>query len=121
MILAEARVRAQRGYVLLDEKGPDDWKERIDPLTLDMNNTYNCILGQVYADFWRGTETLEMTHDETVHYGFNAQSFGAEYALLKLAWLELLGYATDGSEKNKEAALCALTETSQWITGPMRK
>lgn len=47
--------RVERGIALLDRVGPDGWREKITE-PLEMNNTFTCVLGQVYGAYWRAVE-----------------------------------------------------------------
>lgn len=81
------RERVERGVTLLDDNVPG-WRDRVDPVRLDVTDAFRCILGQVfdegefatYAGFWIGIRELGL-HDEiliadgrmieaTEHYGF---------------------------------------------------
>lgn len=53
--------RVKRGAALLDEKHPG-WAEKIDKLLLDMNDCYDCVLGQLYGEYFDGREALGLTH-----------------------------------------------------------
>jgi hypothetical protein len=46
-VLAE---RVARGARLLDERGPADWRDRVDARTLKMSSGYGCVLGQLYGE-----------------------------------------------------------------------
>lgn len=47
-----ARDAVRRGIALLDEHGPQGWRERIDLSALDMNDGDWCAWGQVYRPEW---------------------------------------------------------------------
>lgn len=48
--------RVRRGIALLDEHGPEDWRTKLtEPLNL--NDTWHCVLGQVYGSYWRAIES----------------------------------------------------------------
>lgn len=40
--------RVARGIALLDERGPEGWRDRVNLDDLDMINPRRCVLGQVY-------------------------------------------------------------------------
>lgn len=46
-----------RGVELLDEKVPD-WRGSVDIERLDIANTHDCILGQVFGDYHVGMDVL---------------------------------------------------------------
>jgi hypothetical protein len=53
--------RVQAGIALLDEKGPADWRERIDFATLNLQSRRNCVLGQIYGYYNDGLRELGVT------------------------------------------------------------
>lgn len=59
--------RVALGVALLDEKCPD-WVNRIDLSRLDIASCNRCILGQLFGDFGRGYEPLDIWTAEP--YGF---------------------------------------------------
>lgn len=99
--------RVQAGIALLDEKGPADWRERIDLGKLDLAYMSRCILGQVFGDFYAGARDLGFKEEwawyvnerDTAPYGFwrdaslpdaygdeDLQESEDEYAQLTAAW-----------------------------------
>lgn len=85
-----------RGIQLLDKKVPD-WRQRIDKETLDLADGCNCVLGQLFGSYTKGTFELDIFGP---NYGFN--TFGyfdidnedemiEEYSELTGLWLEKLG------------------------------
>lgn len=57
----------QAGAALLDEKGPSNWRERINPDTLDTDSLTQCVLGQVFGTYMEGMNAL---------FGKNSWTFG---------------------------------------------
>lgn len=51
---AEACRRVQQGIALLDERGPEGWRQRINILALDMGHPFRDVLGQLYGSYHRG-------------------------------------------------------------------
>lgn len=51
----------QRGVALLDTKNPD-WRKKIDPEILDLNECTLCILGQLYGHYIDGVNELYMVY-----------------------------------------------------------
>ena len=47
----------QRGKLLLDAKCPN-WRDRVDPNTLDMANTDKCLVTQVFGNYRKGLVEL---------------------------------------------------------------
>ena len=54
----EARRAVRKAVDLLDEKGPRDWRAKIDTRTLDVSDSDNCVLWQVYGSYFEGLEIL---------------------------------------------------------------
>ncbi len=99
------RQRVARGAMLLDEHRPG-WYLRTDLDRLDMGQSQHCVLGQEYADEWRGYAYTVYSHAIErlrgilnrkfydhgcldVQYGFDAQypdTDDREYHLLDVAW-----------------------------------
>jgi len=57
MMTVEERVK--RGVRLLDKKIPD-WRSQLEATKLDMSSCYNCVLGQLYGEYLRGLEVLNI-------------------------------------------------------------
>ena len=108
LTLEVARQRVARGAHHLDRMFPD-WATRIDIGTLELNCEENCVLGQLYGNFWDAVHAVPVFRkpgdewfvaDLPVRYGFvlayaelvNADSFGAEpgYQRLQDAWVEAI-------------------------------
>lgn len=51
-------VRVKQGMALLDERGPERWWEFIDLDTLRLENTCQCVLGQLYGGFLAGGDAV---------------------------------------------------------------
>lgn len=49
--MATIAERVQRGIDLLDEKGPKDWRDKIDITILSITSPLSCILGQTFGSF----------------------------------------------------------------------
>lgn len=56
-----------RGIQLLDEKMPD-WRDKIDPKTLDLANDCNCVIGQLFGSYYYTNSRLDIYGPD---YGFN--------------------------------------------------
>lgn len=50
----EACRRAQEGMQLLDERGPEGWRDHLNILALDMGHGTRDVLGQLYGSYYRG-------------------------------------------------------------------
>lgn len=83
---------AQQGAAALDEVAPG-WTEKIDLDALRMESCRNCVLGQVFGDFWNAYTTGGVfgSEDACTHsfeYGFDDEN--AEYDELGEAWRAVL-------------------------------
>lgn len=64
----EARRRARNGIALLNERGPEDWRQRVHILALDMGHPSRDLLGQIYESYYRGMTAL-FGEDWDVQFG----------------------------------------------------
>jgi hypothetical protein len=63
------RARAAAGAALLDRLVPSWWRiVRI--RELDINDSCNCVTGQLFGDFDAGLAQLRLDVDDARHYGF---------------------------------------------------
>lgn len=97
----EAVARVERGAALLDEKGPDGWRDRIDLDRLNMSDTSWCVLGQVYSGvttwggYGEGLRVLGVTPWPAGnargpgYYGFD-ETTRADLHALDRAWTDYL-------------------------------
>jgi len=96
--------RVAAGVAFLDDEAPG-WRDKVDPDTLDMSDTSNCIIGQISDDGWSYfMESYGMFYGPSrnlqVLYGFESaqiledwfdHSLAAnEYELLRVEWLKYL-------------------------------
>jgi hypothetical protein len=91
-----------KGVALLDEKGPDDWRDRVRWQSLYMYSGTGCVLGQVYGKYWAGVKALGISEYEFEgsEYGFCIHdsdnddyanlSGHEEYLLLHTEWVRVL-------------------------------
>lgn len=69
----------QAGIKWLDENGPEDWRSLVDLDRLNISNTRDCILGQVFAKY---ANNPEYTHES---YGAQVPYYGGyDYAVFTL-------------------------------------
>lgn len=54
--------RVERGVAWLDANAPEDWRSRVEPATLRMDNACLCVFGQTYQD--------EATHDHSDGFSY---------------------------------------------------
>lgn len=96
----EARTRVTRGAAHLDQVQPG-WPARIDVDTFAMERCSRCALGQLYSDFWIGTQILygrtyqDIRSDKSpeVREGFavtEVNGCGADYRQLQSAWVDAI-------------------------------
>lgn len=94
--LKDARAAAKRGALLLDTHRPG-WAEDVDVRTLDMGECRQCVLGQLYQDFFPGLGRLNLPAghepDLAAHFGLRApwgvrETLTRCYDRLLTAWKE---------------------------------
>ncbi len=70
-----------RGVALLDQHIGLDWREKIDPIILDMRECEVCIIGQLFISYRRGLHTLgiEPITEDVIQYGFGLDGDVLEY------------------------------------------
>lgn len=86
-LFMEKEVR--RGIALLNEKQPG-WSDRIEREHLRMSNTDDCVLGQLYGDYYDGVDELEISGQE-YEYGFDLKRYDVgEWEDLRNTWLTLM-------------------------------
>jgi hypothetical protein len=73
-----------RGIKLLDENCAS-WRTRININRLDMSIMFDCILGQVYGDYCKGLDTLNLYVG--MDHGFNCYN-SSDYETLKQEWIK---------------------------------
>jgi hypothetical protein len=82
------------GVRLLDERGPEGWREMIDPECLDIASRWLCVYGQLYGGYAAGTAALELVDfEEAQRCGFTSRPGG--YAERTDAWKAYLRGVTE--------------------------
>lgn len=81
---------AQRGAALLDAQNPG-WYTRINPATIDLNSASDCILGQIYGDFFYGLTALKLSLRAISVWGAIPELFstvfnGSKYGFIGWFW-----------------------------------
>lgn len=79
----------KRGMALLDERKPD-WRKYVKLATLDMNEPAQCILGQVYGNYYDGIDELALDSLIVMDYGFFSRDIGDSWWDLADTWTALL-------------------------------
>ncbi|MFK0015696.1 hypothetical protein [Streptomyces sp. NPDC091027] len=89
--------RASNGFELMSLVGPEDWRERIDLVLLDIDHGYFCVLGQVYSEEGHGQGyEFALGHLDFLTVGDALEFFGLydlsaeDGAELTKAWRALL-------------------------------
>lgn len=98
MSTTEVQRRVARGAEILDRKYGPEWRDKIDTGSLEMSDTCNCVLGQLYDGgdvhmdgFDAGMAALRIKNAD--HYGFETADWEQEaytWKDLHQAWLEEL-------------------------------
>jgi len=84
----------ERGFRLLDEMGPENWRGQIDWANLDMMSATKGVLGQLYGAYEDGLDALILSDESAIYYGFALGIWGClgsrvrerEYGKLSDAW-----------------------------------
>jgi len=90
--------QVQNGIALLDQYWGPDWRSRIDKDRLRMSNVGDCILGQLFGEYYRGIRVFDLSGSEDVNdpkgaafHGFHAAAQDYEspfrWDRLRNAWL----------------------------------
>jgi hypothetical protein len=100
----DAKARAIRGARYLDEYDPT-WHERVHPDVLQMDNCYNCVLGQLFENFVEGAIAVGAhVNKREIRYGFVHPwelEFSAQagyYKALEEVWKEEISKRSSASE-----------------------
>jgi hypothetical protein len=88
----EFEVRA--GIQLLDtHPAADGWRNKFDPNTLEIQNCYHCVLGQVFGGYGEGLDILGI-RGKQVNYGFTLTgvpyTLGGGSEMLEQTWKMLV-------------------------------
>jgi hypothetical protein len=93
--LSVHHARVENGMVLLDERGPANWREKFTPealAKLDIMTPCHCVLGVIFGGYIKGLEALGVDsrsdYDE-VYYGFCPDAERSNEALTE-QWKEQL-------------------------------
>lgn len=79
------------GIKFLDANVRPDWRALINLDSLNMERTADCILGQIYGNYWNALDGLRISHEEAKGFGFASHdSSVASYGRLGAAWRETL-------------------------------
>lgn len=79
-MIAPAKERVQNGVAFLDIMVPD-WRERINVKWLNISTIHQCVLGQLYGDYFEGKRALDLYKPHTPNaddLGFVAKINGDE-------------------------------------------
>jgi hypothetical protein len=92
------RDQIAEGMRLLDENGPENWREKVNIEKLDMGEPElqggcGCILAQLYGDYVTGRQALGIRRGGGTPYGFDCSyddEKGLVYGPLTEEWKEAL-------------------------------
>ncbi len=95
MIDQELYQRIDRGIAWMDEHAPADWREKIDQKKLNMGDPCNCVVGQVFGDFWEKFKLYTAGEQEqAISLGFTLflpdEDNQFDWLQLKQAWVKKL-------------------------------
>jgi len=88
--------RVKDGAEFLNFIYGDEWKQKINLETLDLQSGKSCILGQTDSNFLQHANHLKLDMEDTRQFGFLAESNssifnnGPEYSSLTKAWKQYL-------------------------------
>ena len=91
--LSPADTAVLKGAELLDERGPENWREMIHLGTLSITSCQKCILGQVFGEYAGGREFLGISPFDAPHYGF--AGVGLRGGAITRAWRRYLSGWTE--------------------------
>ena len=80
--------RAAAGAAMLDSSSPG-WAQRADPGRLWMDNTWQCVLGQLYGGYHGGCNELGLDSAQAIILGFTLPpgSDPGTWMMLEAAWV----------------------------------
>ena len=86
------RALVYAGAAFLDAKIGTQWRKKIDPERLALEDESACILGQTFGDYYDGLERLDISDDCAECLGFqtNEEHLDDDYARLDREWKLLL-------------------------------
>lgn len=86
-LVTEAMVEAvQRGMDLLDVHGPRGWRHEIDLATLDIADSRQCVLGQLWGYYANGCAMLRELVPDFTMIGYGFMGAGNSDAVLTHVW-----------------------------------
>lgn len=85
----EEQVKAGNGAAWLDEHRTDNWRSLINADRLNIDDPCNCVLGQLYGNFYDAVRQLGIGFQNTDRLGFDGDR---DFALTD-AWKEELNAA----------------------------
>lgn len=90
--------RVKKGATKLDAVMGRDWRNKIDPTTLNLASSTLCVLGQIYGDYHGGAAKLNLSshNNDAQDYGFTTLDSGdPSNSKIKAAWMRLLSFKDD--------------------------
>ena len=87
----EAQRCVQAGEAFLDEHRTDDWTRLIDRDRLDISNACDCVLGQLYGDYYTAVREMPgLSYFKADGLGFDSHSPGPSDAELTAEWRRVI-------------------------------
>lgn len=96
----DMRARVRVGIELLDDRGPKDWRDRIDLSILDLLHYTTCILGQVYAADAQRLNSIPRANDPVSPYLATGYDVGIDQLGLSRHDTYLCGFTNDDPDND---------------------
>jgi len=77
--------RIKKGIIWLNKETPQ-WFRKINISQLYMGDSYTCVCGQIFGDYWNITPS-KLVYDKTLAYGFALKSKNDDYNILNKIWI----------------------------------
>ena len=87
--------RVKRGATRLDAVMGEEWRNKIDPTTLNLASSTLCVLGQIYGGYRGGLAKLGLSsiNNDAQNYGFTTLDSGdPSNSKIEAAWMRLLSF-----------------------------
>lgn len=90
--MTKTQERVERGAALLDERLPG-WAQEIYVENLDLSDSCDCVLGQLFGDYLKGVRVLGLADEtwaEPARLGFHRPDRRTQWETLSRAWRSLI-------------------------------
>jgi hypothetical protein len=92
--MKDLNVSVGRGIELLDRRGPEGWRQLLNPERLDISQPEDCVLGQLYGSYYAGCRALDLFLTDPADYGLVCTGAygqrGCYCPALTRIWVEVL-------------------------------